>query len=305
MRRKNTWESPYIDKKSRKNRRKNQKDQFGIYDLPGYRTQKKTKKSKPFTWKNVFKGVIASILLVVIFYGVCLGVKFSMFDKGRSQYVKEDFESAIQLFEEALKPRLPLFEGFDNNVRLYLADSYVNIGKYDEACYQYNQIKLWKKKDMKGLDYLSQVAYGLQLYTWGEYREALPILSAAYEDGYRDLVLYVGNCYGQIGDMENMQLYYDVFLNNNDMNSFMYAQYAAISLDEGKYDEAFNYINRGKELEDQSNIKEILFDEIVYYEKMKEFDTAYEKAKAFVEAYPNDTDGKNEYDLLFTRQKIE
>jgi hypothetical protein len=49
-------------------------------------------------------------------------------------------------------------------------------------------------------------------------------------------------------------------------------------------------------------VKELLFDEIVYYEKLKDYNTAYEKAKAFVEEYPGDADGKNEYDLLYTRQ---
>jgi tetratricopeptide (TPR) repeat protein len=146
------------------------------------------------------------------------------------------------------------------------------------------------------------VAYGLQLYEWQDYREALPILSEAYEDGYSDLVLYVGSCYGQTGDMENMQLYYDIFLRDNAMNSFMYAQYAAIALDEDNLDEALSYIEQGKQLEDQSNVKELLFDEIVYYEKLKDYNTAYEKAKAFVEEYPGDIDGKNEYDLLYTRQ---
>ena len=132
----------------------------------------------------------------------------------------------------------------------------------------------------------------------------MPILLEAYESGYSDLVLYVGSCYGQIGDLENMQIYYDVFLQKNEMNSFMYAQYAAIALDECKMEEALNYIEIGMQLEDQSNIKELLFDEIVYYEKLKDYNTAYEKAKAFIEAYPNDTDGKNEYDLLYTRQTI-
>ena len=67
-------------------------------------------------------------------------------------------------------------------------------------------------------------------------------------------------------------------------------------------DEALSYIEAGKQLEDQSNIKEVLFDEIVYYEKLKDYNTAYDKAKAFVEAYPTDVDGKNEYDILYTRQ---
>lgn len=283
-------------------RRRNRKDKFGIYEYQDYRPRKKKKKKKKFTIKNVLKLLGLIGILLVLTYVVSFGVKYSMRNKALSLYEKSDYEGAIDLFEEALKPRLPLFENFDNDIRMYLADCYVYTGEYGYACYEYSQVKLWAKDKVEGLSKLQNIAYGLQLYDWQEYRTALPILLEAYESGYSDLVLYVGSCYGQTGDMENMQLYYDVFLRQNEMNSFMYAQYAAISLDEGKLEEALNYIETGKQLEDQSNIKELLFDEIVYYEKLKDYNTAFEKAKAFMEAYPNDADGKDEYDLLYTRQ---
>ena len=303
-RRKSNWDSPYSDKSSRRTKRRNRKDQYGIYEVKDYRPNKQKRKKQPLTIKSVGKGLLAAFMMVLLVYGVSFGVKFSMMNKGLSQYEKDDFEGAVSLFTEALKPRLPLLEEFDNNIRFYLADCYVNMGLYGDACYEYNQIKLWSDKKVNGLSYLANVAYGLQLYEWKDYREALPILLKAYEDGYSDLVLYVGSCYGQIGDLENMQIYYDVFLRKNAMNSFMYAQYAAIALDDGNLEEALSYIEQGKQLEDQSNIKELIFDGIIYYEKMKDYNTAYEKAKAFVEAYPNDADGKNEYDLLYTRQSV-
>ncbi len=289
---------------SRHRHRRNKRDQFGIYELPGYQPMKRKKKKKKFTFLNIIKLFGGILVLLVIIYGVSFGVKYSMREKGLSLYEQEDYEGAVDLFVEALKPRLPLLEDFDNDVRFYIADCYVNTGNYGFACCEYSQIKLWTQKEIEGLSYLQNVAYGLQLYDWQDYREALPILLKAYEDGYSDLVLYVGSCYGQTGDLENMQIYYDVFLQSHEMNSFMYAQYAAIALDENRLEEALGYIETGKQLEDQSNIRELLFDEIVYYEKLKDYNTAYEKAKAFIETYPNDVAGRNEYDLLYTRQSI-
>lgn len=286
----------------RRNKRRNKRDRYGIYEIPEYRPMKRKKKKKKITLKGLIRWFGLIVGFVVITYGVSFGVKYSMRDKALSLYRQADYAGAVELFQEALKPGLPLLEAFDNDVRMYLADCYVNIGDYGLACYEYSKIRLWSEKKDEDLEYLANVAYGLQLYDWKEYRQALPILLQAYEDGYSDLILYVGSCYGQTGDLENMQLYYDVFLQKNEMNSFMYAQYAAIALDEGRYDEALEYINNGKQLEDQSNIKELLFDEIVYYEKLKDYNTAYEKAKAFVEIYPMDADGKNEYDILYTRQ---
>ncbi len=286
-------------------RRINKRDKYGIYEIPEYSTPKRRKRKKKRTLKDFFKGLAAAALVIALVYGVSFGVKYSMRDKAVSLYEQGDYEGALALFEEGLKPQLPFFEDFDNDIRFHMADCYINQGEYGDACYMYNKIRLWSgKKKIKGIDKLEKIAYGLQLYAWQEYRGALPILLEAYENGYGDLVLYVGSCYGQTGDLNNMQLYYDVFLQNNPMNSFMYAQYAAIALDEGRMEDALNYIETGKQIEDQSNIKEILYDEIVYYEKQKDYNTAYEKAKSFIEAYPADADGKNEYDILYTRQTL-
>ena len=285
--------------------RRNKKDIYGIYEFSDDMPRKKYRERKPLTLRRIAKifGIIVCILAIM--YGVVFGVKYSMRQKAISLYECQDYDSAIDMFCEALKPRLPLMDSFDNDVRFYLADCYINTGEYALACQQYDFIRLWSDdEEVEGLDYLQNVSYGLLLYSWEEYRSALPILLEAYEDGYRDLILYVGSCYGQTGDLENMQIYYNVFLKDNPMNSFMYAQYAAIALDEDRLEEALSYIEIGKGLGDQSNIKEILFDEIVYYEKLKDYNTAYKKACEFVELYPDDMNGRNEYDLLYTRHTL-
>ena len=285
-------------------RRRNKRDKYGIYEIPDYNAPKKRKKKKKHTLKDFIKKLVVVALICIIFYGVSFGVKFSMRDKAISLYAAGDYEGAIDLLQEALKPRLPFFEDFDNDIRFYLADCYVETGEYGNACCEYSKIQLWANETIGGLDELQKIAYGLQMYDWQEYQSALPVLLDAYEKGYSDLVLYVGSCYGQTGDLENMQIYYNVFLQNHEMNSFMYAQYAAIALDEDRLEDAWQYIEAGRQLQDQSNTKELLFDEIVYYEKMKDYNTAYEKAKAFMESYPEDLDGRNEYDILYTRQTL-
>lgn len=285
--------------------RRNKRDIYGIYEFSDDSPRRKRKDKKPLTLRGIGQIFGIVVCMVLVMYVVSFGVKYSMREKGISLYEQQDYAGAIDMFNEALKPRLPLMESFDNDVRFYLADCYINVGEYASACQQYDFIRLWlENEETESLDYLQNVSYGLLLYSWEEYRSALPILLEAYEDGYKDLILYVGSCYGQIGDLENMQIYYNVFLRDNPMNSFMYAQYAAIALDEGRLEEALSYIEIGKGLEDQSNIKEILFDEIVYYEKLKDYNTAYQKACEFIELYPNDVRGKNEYDLLYTRHTL-
>lgn len=284
-------------------RRRKKKDKYGIFEFSEYGAApaKKKKKSRP---GGLIRLLVVCLFLTVFAYGAAFGVKYSMRVRGIAIYTDGNYESAIPLFEEALKPKLLFLEDFDNDVRFYLADCYTAMGEYGDACSMFGQIELWSDGSVKEADEKKKLSYGLLLFTRKEYREALPILLNAYENGYGDLVLYVGNCYGQTGDLKNMQLYYNIYLQEHPMNGFMNAQYAAISLDEGKLEDAAGYIEEGKKLEDDTNRKELLFDEIVYYEKQKDYDTAFEKAKLFVESFPGDQDGKNEYDLLYTRQKI-
>ena len=214
------------------------RDRYGIYEIPNYNNPpKKKKKNKKVTILGIIRliGLMLCIVIFVYLFTFCL--KFSIKTKALKAYESEDYQGAVDLFEEALKPQLPYMYSIDNDSRLYLADCYLNLEQYEVAVYEYEKIKFWSEKKDDDVQYLEDIAYGLMLYKQKDYRQALPKLQKAYEDGYGDLVLYVGSCYGQLGDYENMQIYYNIFLQNHEMNSFMYAQYASIELDEGNMEQ--------------------------------------------------------------------
>ncbi|MBE5923364.1 MAG: hypothetical protein E7271_02715 [Lachnospiraceae bacterium] len=294
---------------SRRRRKQNKYDMYGIYEIPNYnKPKKKKKKKKRATLSGVIRLLIIVFSFIFVVYAVLFGVKYTMKKKAVSLYDEGDYQGALDLFGEAVSPSLPLLADFDNDIRLYMADCYINIGEYGLACKEYGKIKLWtadKKKNETFLEDVSKkedIANGLYLYDEGDYEQALDKLLKAYEDGNTDLVLYVGSCYGQLGEAGKMQQYYDAFMSMHEMNSFMYAQYAAIALDENELDKALEYIEKGKQSDDKMGERELMYDEIVYYEKIKDYNTAFEKSKEFIEAYPNDEDGQNEYNILYTRQ---
>ena len=129
----------------RRNRHRNRRDRYGIYEIPEYRPVKRKKKKKPFTLKTFGKWVGLVVILLILVYGVSFGIKYSMRNKALSLYEKEDYTAAVDLFKEALKPGLPLLESFDNDVRFYLADCYVNMGEYGLACHEYSKIRvIWQ-----------------------------------------------------------------------------------------------------------------------------------------------------------------
>ena len=50
-----------------------------------------------------------------------------------------------------------------------------------------------------------------------------------------------------------------------------------------------------------SSRRDLLYNEIVVYEKKHDFQTAKQKAEEFMQLYPDDEAGQREYDFLSTR----
>lgn len=73
-------------------------------------------------------------------------------------------------------------------------------------------------------------------------------------------------------------------------------------LADGNYDAAISSAETGLALEaDESTKRDLLYNEIVAYERKGDFATAKTVAAQFAELYPDDEEGKKEYDFLSTR----
>ena len=72
-------------------------------------------------------------------------------------------------------------------------------------------------------------------------------------------------------------------------------------LKDGAYQEALTYFQSGLGCGDLSAKKSLAFNEAVTYEYLLDFDTAKEKFRAYVAAYPDDTQALREYEFLKSR----
>ena len=71
---------------------------------------------------------------------------------------------------------------------------------------------------------------------------------------------------------------------------------------DGDYDTALQDIQTGLSLKlSDSSRRDLLYNEIVVYERQNNFEMAKRIAEEFVEEYPDDEAGKKEYDFLRTR----
>ena len=277
------------------------RDQYGIYEIPDYKPKRRRGRRKRKSLRGLISFFLFVIFACMIIQGTAYIIKNNQRIKCVQLYESGDYEIAKDWFEKILEHDFLFMEALYADIRYYLADCYVNLAEYDKALLQYDLIFLHGAKNIEKTMQLREITYALWNFENEKYVSALPVLEQAYQNGYEELILYVGSCYGQMGDIQTMQNYYSKFLEKNPMNSFIYAQYASIALNDGRYEEALDYIEAGKKDSNEEELKELLFNEVVYYERIKDYNTAYEKIAEFISKYPDDEQGKYEYDFLYTR----
>ncbi|MDD6685787.1 MAG: hypothetical protein PUE47_08405, partial [Lachnospiraceae bacterium] len=92
-------------------------------------------------------------------------------------------------------------------------------------------------------------------------------------------------------------------LSTEGQGSVCYNGLALCDIADGDYDSALSNISSGLSSGDGKVQEELLFNEIIVYEKKLDFTTALDKAKAFAESYPQNTDAARELKFLQNRTK--
>ena len=85
----------------------------------------------------------------------------------------------------------------------------------------------------------------------------------------------------------------------------VYNGLAMCSLASGDYEVALSDIHYGLSLPDDGSRQDLLFNEIVAYERTLDFDTALERAEAYQALYPTDEAGRKELTFLRSRENLQ
>lgn len=72
-------------------------------------------------------------------------------------------------------------------------------------------------------------------------------------------------------------------------------------LKEEEYEKALKQYQKGIKLNEAGTLKPLKENEVAAYEKLGDYDTAKEKADAFLEQYPEDTGMQKEVEFIKTR----
>lgn len=256
---------------------------------------------------NIDLGKVVFFLLtclVIVFAAIVILSKIishkdRYFDEGLAYYQNAEYDKALDRFTDALSEKQIFSQNKDKNTRLYMADIYMKTAVYDKAVEEYDAILQQTSADKKDVSKMKEIAQALADFSEDNYAGALPVLEQYVKD-YPELYLYIGTCYASMNDAEHMFENYEKYIDKYGYNSYLYAQYAAYYISIGELDNAYGYINNGL-ASDNTFQKELRLQEISYYEKIQNYDKAYELAKELYELYPEYQDGVDEYNFLYTR----
>jgi tetratricopeptide (TPR) repeat protein len=311
-------------------------DQFNKVILPGNNKAEKQNNKKAYRGKgiayygaNMYKEAIESFEEAL---------KIDELEKLNMDilYYKGDAEEMEGMYEEAKETFTQILENDENQtlayakrgqMQLYLGNDEEGVLDFDKGIeLNKSEYELYYAKYflLKGLDKLSEArevlnqALKLKVksmedhfnvakiqYLLGDYVAAKPGLVKGAEEGFSAAYYYLGEI--ALGELDyesaitNYEKYID--LESNIKSAEVYNQLGLCYLEKKEYEKALNMFQIGIRLRDNISNQALMFNEIVAYEKLAQFDEALEKSTIYLEEYPDDSKMVREYEFIKSRNQ--
>ncbi len=142
---------------------------------------------------------------------------------------------------------------------------------------------------------------GRAYYYMADYTSAQKELIEASNKGSLEALLLLGRVYQAQNDISNARSMYQEYVSKEEACASGYNGLVLCDIAEGKYEDALTNINNGLPTSTTEEMQDLLFNEIVVYEKQLDFPKALEKAKEYLEMFPEDGAALKEVKFLQTR----
>ena len=210
-------------------------------------------------------------------------------------YIKEgDTDAAVADYEKAIE-----YNSDDYELYISIYNNLASVGMTEQG-----QEYLNKAFSIKGNSEKDLTARGQIYYLLGQYDNALQELSAAVEKGSTEAYLYLAQTYDAQGDTENAQTNYEKYVDSGVADSVAMNALAKLAIGKGDYTAALSYLEQGLGMDNVTNRRELLQNQIIAYEYSGDFRSAWKVVQDYVENYPNDESAKREYIFLKNRMDL-
>ena len=258
---------------------------------------------------TIFSIVVIISSIVVIAHSI--SDKKEHRDKGIKAFNESSYEEALKEFNISINTEQWFSSKMDYDTELYIAACYMRQGEYAEASKQYKKLTDEYSSSKTSLDRdtimgMMFLADALEQANTGDISDAtISQLKKEYEAGNVSMSIFLGTCYQQMGNYEEMVNYYTVYADKFGINTYIAYQLSAYYLDIGDIETATDYVNKGMNAEDDLYLDMLQFNDIIITEKNHDYVGALNKARALTEAYPDNETYKREYDFLDSRVNID
>ncbi|MCH5272020.1 MAG: tetratricopeptide repeat protein [Lachnospiraceae bacterium] len=204
--------------------------------------------------------------------------------QGEYQTAKEDFDKVISLEPTNFNRLIQVYE-------VLAAAGYKQMGQ------EYLETALAERSDK-----MSAYDRGRINYFLGNYEQAQVLLEQAKDSGGAESYLYLGMAYEATGDYNYaITNVYNSFLSRGEGNAEIYNQLGLCYLKQGEYASALQSFQNAMQMEENSMMQVLRFNEIVAYEYLGEYTQAAVLLDNYLKTYPDDAEARREYSFLSTR----
>lgn len=198
-------------------------------------------------------------------------------------------------------------EDYDKAISLKPDDFRYYFGKYNLLTAQGEEaaaIKvLQKAADIKAVSDEDNYNLAKLHYYQKDYDTALPELEESLKLGFSEADYYIGEIYRINKDYTKAIYYYENYIKTGNIPvPNVYNQIAVCQMKTGDYEKALEYLETGITYQSAGSMQFLLKNEIIAYEKLGDFNTADEKLKSYLDAYPDDKNASREADFMDTRR---
>lgn len=224
-----------------------------------------------------------------------LAEEFSMnadtyFLTGKAALALDGYDEAARSFDRAYAEQ----PGYDMAIRIYGA--YVDRGMEADGT-RYLESALDHEPKSKE-DYCDR---GRVYYYMQDYDRAREELIRASDQDSTEAVFLLGLVYLAQEDYSNARSMFQQYISTEGNSARGYNGLALCDLAEGSYDSALSDIEGGLPLADTEEMRSLLFNEIVAYERKLDFATAVTKTQEYLKIFPGDQAAERELDFLKSR----
>lgn len=210
--------------------------------------------------------------------------------RGCVELSQDNYEAAQADFDAAIALDT---KNYDQMIRIYMVlEEY----GYKEVGQSYLQKAMTENEKS-----ISDYDMGRICYYMGDYENARNFLTNLKTTTDYGAALYLGRTYEALGDYNYAASIYADYTDHDQTKAEIYNQLGLCRMKMGEYELALSAFQAAMNIEDNSMMQTLKFNEIVTYEYMGEYKTASALMNSYLKSYPDDETAKREYEFLQTR----